>query len=289
MDTESVSANNDIDVDGLLSEIEAPSNEQLIEPGASPAQNTQQAQQASDFAFVVGGKEIKLDLAKDRDKLIKWAQQGYDAPNRIGELNKVVETYKSKEQQFKEWQEKYGPVDDYVRQNPEFWEHVTQTYQQLQAQKEQNPLHPVVGELQKRLEGLENIAQTFQSEREAQIAKQQDDQYMQEFTTLQKQYPKIDFSTPDESGKSLEYKVLEYAKDKGIREFAPAFRAFYHDELVKMAAEEAKEKLINDKQSKSKLGILGISPTPTKRISDSVKGKSYDNLYKEALSELGLE
>lgn len=286
MDTETQDTGADIDVDSLLSDIEAPNNEALIEPGAQ--QPAQAAQQAADFAFTVGGKEIKLDLMKDREKLIKWASMGYEAPGKIGELNKKLEGYTQKETQFKEWQDKYGPVDDYVRQNPEFWNHVTQSYQQQLAQQQQNPLHPVVGELQKRLEGLEGIAQTFQSERQAQIAKQQDSEYTQEFTTIQKQYPKIDFSTPDESGKSLEYKVLEYASQKGIKEFTPAFRAFYHEELVKHAAEEAKEKIINDKQSKSKLGILGISPTRTTRISDNVKGKSYNDLTNEALAELGL-
>ena len=273
--------NNDVDVDALLSDISTPTDESAIEPGAK----VEAAPVINEHEFTVGGKAIKAPI----DKILKWASMGYDAPNRIGELNKKLEGYSQKETQYKEWQDKYGPVDEYVRQNPDFWNHVTQSWQQQQQQAQQNPLHPVVGELQKRLEGLEGIAQTFQQERQEAVMKQQDSQYMEEFSTITKQYPKIDFSTPDESGKSLEYKVLEYAQEKGIREFTPAFRAFYHDELVKNASEEAKEKLVNDKQSKTKLGILGISATPTKRISDNVKGKSYDNLYKEALKELGLE
>jgi len=272
---------NDIDVDSLLADAGEATNESAIEPGAKPEA---EAQTAQEYELLVGGKQIKAPI----DKIMKWAQQGYDAPNRIGELNKTLESYKSKEQQFKEWQEKYGPVDEYVRQNPQFWNHVTQSYEQHIAQAQQNPLHPVVGELQKRLEGLEGMAQSFQQQRQAEIAKQQDTQYMEEFSAIQKQYPKVDFATPDESGKSLEYKVLEYAQAKGIKEFTPAFRAFYHEELVKNAAEEAKEKLINDKQAKSKLGILGISAAPTKRHSDSVKGKSYNDLTSEILQEYNL-
>lgn len=280
---ESQDSGSDIDVDSLLSDISSPNDESMTDPGAKPQQDA--AQQAiQEFSFKTGGREVKAPI----DKILRWAEQGYDAPNRIGELNKTLESYKSKEQQFKELQQKYGPVDEYVRQNPDFWNHVTQSYEQQMAQAQQNPLHPVVGELQKRLEGLEGIAQSFQAERQQAQAQQEDTQYMSELSAIQKQYPSIDLSTPDESGKSLEYKVLEYANQNGIKKFTTAFRDFYHDELVKRASEEAKEKVINDKQSKSKLGILGISATPTRRVSDSVKGKSYNDLTNEALAELGL-
>ena len=275
------------DADALLESIEQPAGE-MPEPGVNPQQEAAQANQASEFAFTVGGKEIKLDLAKDREKLIRWAQQGYEAPNKIGELNKTLEGYKSKEQQFKEWQERFGPVDEYVRQNPEWWSHVQSQYEQLQAQRQADPNNPIIDQLAKRLEGLEGLASSLQTERQAERAKLDDQKYMEEFQTIQKQYPKIDFATPDESGKSLEYKVLEFANTKGIKEFTTAFKAYHHDELMKLAAEEAKEKVIQDKQSKSKLGILGMSPTPTRRISDSVKGKSYADLEREALAELGL-
>lgn len=284
MEIESQDSANDIDVDSLLSDIEAPNDESQTEPGAKPHQDTATQQAIQEHALLVGGKEIKAPI----DKILKWAQQGYDAPNRIGELNKSLESYKSKEQQFKEWQDKYGPVDEYVRQNPDFWNHVTQSYQQQLQQSQQNPLHPVVEQLTKRLEGLEGIATTAQQRWQAETAMKEDSQYMEELGTIQKQYQNIDLSTPDESGKSLEFKVLEYANQNGIKKFTTAFRDFYHDELVKRAAEEAKEKVISDKQSKTKLGILGISATPTKRHSDSVKGKSYNDLTNEALAELGI-
>ncbi len=275
------------DADALLEGIEAPSGDSSME--AAPT--AEQTQQAIDFAFTVGGKEIKLDLAKDRDKLMRWAQQGYEAPNKIGELNKKLEGYTQRETQYKEWQEKYGPVDDYVRQNPQFWDHVVKQYQQQQQQVQngqQEQVSPAIQQLMQEVQGLKQIASTYQQQEQERQAMRDDALYMDEFSKVQKQYPKIDFSTPDQEGKNLEYKVLEFAQAKGIKEFTTAFKAFHHDELLKLAQEEAKEKLISDRQSKSKLGILNVSSTPTRKTSDSVKGKNYNDLAAEALQELGL-
>lgn len=266
------------DISGTESEIDEISDKKEHESAQAPI----------DIAFTVGGKEIKLDLAKDRDKLIRWAQQGYEAPNKISELNKALEGYKTKETQFQDWQKRYGPVDEYVRQNPQWWDYVQQQYEQLQQARQEDPNSPIVQALAQRLEKLEGVATTYQQQEMQRQAIREDQVLNEEIQSIQKQYPKIDFSTPGPDGKSLEYKVLEFAQAKGIREFTTAFKAFHHDELVKLAAEEAKEKLISDKQSRSKLGILGISSTPKRAISDSVKGKTYDDLYKETLSELGL-
>lgn len=276
---EDVNIENEDDADALLSDIEKPTDEtadQVTEPEAK--------QTIQEYALTIGGKEIKAPI----EKVLKWASMGYDAPNKIGELNKALEGYKSKETQFKELEDKYGVVDKYVRENPQWWEHVQSQYQQLQQQQQAQPANPLIDQMAKRLESIEGLASTLQQEREAERAKQDDAKYMEEFESIKKQYPKIDLSTPDENGKSLEYKVLEYAQSNGIRKFTTAFRDFYHDELLKMSSEEAKEKVVNDKQSKSRLGILGVSSTPTKKISDSVKGKSYADLEREALQELGI-
>lgn len=264
---------NEEDVDNLLSEIEAPQNTEM-EASPEPAQAAPQ-----EYSFKYGGKEIKAPI----DKIIKWAEMGYDAPNKIGELNKTLESYKQKEGQFSEWQKKYGAVDDYVRQNPQWWEHVSQQFQQVQAQQQtqSNPLMPVLQQLTEKITGLEGFKNDF-------VTKQEDAAYNAELDSIKKQYPKVDFDTPDAYGKSLEYKILEHAQANGLKQFKTAFRDFYHDEILKLKEEEAKEKLISDRQQKSKLGILGISSTPTKKISNDVRGKTYGDLEREALEELGI-
>lgn len=279
---------------------DVPQNEdeanQMLESLEQPTQETvEEAPVATqEFAFTVGGKELKFDLNKDRDKLIRYAQQGYDAPNRIGELTKKTQTYeqqlnewKAKEARIKEYETKYAPVDEYIQKNPQWWSAVQAELQKAQNPN-QGPVDPRFDSLLKEVDGLKQIAQTYQQRVTEQQIQQEDAKYLEDFTAIQKQYPKIDFSTPDEMGKTLEYKVLEYAQANGIKKFTTAFRDYHHDELVKIAAEEAKEKLVNDKVSKTKLGILGISPTPTPRKTESVKGKSYNDIEASILQEYGL-
>ena len=266
--------------DELLESIEAPDR--------GPIQDEKPQAQAplDEFELTVGGKAIKAK----RDQVLQWAQMGYDAPNKIRALTKDIETWKQKESQFKEMQDKYGPVDEYVRQNPKFWDHVLQSYEQRNQllQDSSNPLAQMVQQLQTQVQDLVQYKSQIE-ERESQARLQQEDQeYQQGFEELKKSYPDIDFVTPDDEGKSLEYKVLEHAQKEGIKNFKTAFRDFYHDELVKRAEGKAKESLTKEKQKNTKLGVLGLSPTPTKRALSDHRGKSWNQLAEEAMQEAGI-
>jgi len=259
----------------------------LLESISNPKEDTEKAQAESkppeEYSFNYEGKEIKAPM----DKLLKWASQGYGAPNRIGELNKQLGEWKQKESHLNELKTKYADVDNYVRQNPQWFEAVNQQYQQALAKQNQSAQmenHPLMNEfagLRKQVDELSNYKNEI-------IRTQEDQKYTHDFELLQKANPKVDFVTPDENGKTLEYKVLEYAQQNGINNFKTAFRDFYHEDLLKLKELEAREKVVTDRVGKTKLGILGISPTPTKRHTESVKGKSYDDLMREAKEELGI-
>lgn len=270
--------------DNLLNEIESAS------PGREPVQDApvQQTPQApvDEFSFTVGGKEIKAN----RDKVIRWAQMGYDAPTKLGQLTKELESWKQKESTFKQMQEKYGAVDEYVRQNPQFWDHVLKQYEQRTQMMNDpaNPLAQTVSQLQAQMQELQQYKQSIEEQQKSARIQQEDQAYMKEFEAVKTAYPQVDFVTPDESGKSLEYKVLEYATQNGITKFTTAFRDFYHDELMKMREEQGKEKVVKDKQGNKIKGILGISSQPTRKTSDDVKGKSYGDLANEIIAELKL-
>lgn len=278
---------NEEEVDALLSTIEEPVSPESTDPGAKQEPSSTIT---DEFTFKVNGKEIKAN----RDNVLRWAQQGYEAPNKIGELNKKIESWTQKEQewkaqqeQIKAYKEKYEQVDEYVKQNPQWWNTVQEQFKSTQQQGQIND--PRLDSLMKEVDSLKQVANTYQERVQQQQAQQEDAKYIESFNAIQKQYPKIDFVTPDETGKNLEYKVLEFAHKEGIKEFTTAFKAFHHDELVKLAQEEAKSKIVTDRQSKTKLGILGISSTPTPRVTDSVKGKSYNDIQAEILQEYGLK
>jgi hypothetical protein len=250
----------------------------------------QQAPQTMDeFELTVGGKQIKAK----RDQLIQWAQQGYSAPGQLSKLTRELDSYKKKwtefEPQYKTLQEKYGPVDEYVRQNPQFWDHVLKSYEQRNQVlgDTSNPLAGMVTDLQKQVQDLIQYKNQIEERQVKHQTAQEDQAYLSTLDEMQKAYPDIDFTSPDEEGRSLEYKVLEYAHENGIKNFKTAFRDFYHEELVKRSESKAKEALLKDKQKNTKLGILGVTPTPTKRTeTKNVRNKSYDDLAQEALEEL---
>lgn len=274
--------------DELLSSIEAPQPDLMEQPtqeNMSQQQTQSQQQAAQEFAIKYGGKEIKAPI----EKILRWAEQGYEAPQKIGELNKQLETWKTKEQQLKELEGKYKTVDDYARENPDWFQFIQQEYSKRTQSQQQDPNNHYISELKQQFEQQKSVLDTLMKEREEARIKQEDEQYNQNFETLKKTYPKVDFNSVDESGKSLEYRVLEHATKNGINNFTTAFKDYYFEDLQKLKEIEAKEKLLKDKQANTKLGILNVSSTPTpKRVSDNVKGKSYNDLEREALEELGI-
>lgn len=271
--------------DELLSSIESqPESSPIQDAPVAPAQ---WSPPTGEIPFSLGpGKEVKVTW----DKLQKWAQMGHSAPNQIGQLNQAIEKFREKEKYWGELDQKYGEVDKYVRQNPQFWDHVTKSYQQRDQllQDQSNPLAQTVSQLQAQLQELSQFKNSFETQQTEIRHKQEDSQYINTLGETKKAYPSIDFDTPDEMGKSLEYKILEHATKNGIKNFTTAFRDYCHDDLVKIHEEGAKERVVKERQKNAKLGIIGQTPTPTKRMSSEVKGKSYNDLADEAMAELGL-
>lgn len=279
------SIENESQADELLEQIERPSHEPIQDEKPQPPPQT-----VDEFELTVGGKQIKAK----RDQLIQWAQQGYSAPGKLSQLSRELETWKKKfsetEPEVKRLRETYGPVDEYVKQNPQFWDHVVQSYQNKNQllNDQSNPIAQEVQSLRQTVQDLIQYKNQMEDERQKQLAAQDDQNYMQTFEETKKAYPDIDFDTPDEEGKSLEYKILEHAQNEGIKNFKTAFRDFYHDELIKREAGKAKESVLKEKQKNTKLGILGITPMPTKKVSSDHRGKSYDDLAAEALREYNI-
>ncbi len=131
---------------------------------------------------------------------------------------------------------------------------------------------------------VQNINQEFTSSKQ----QAEDQQLDQLVTEIREKYKDIDWDTPDENGKPLEYRVLEFAQENGIKRFDTAFKAFYHDELIQRAEAQAKQNVSKDIQTKSKMGLLGTTPKPTRGIQavKDVKNKSYENIMSEIREEI---
>lgn len=271
--------------DALLEQIETPASGEIQDTQAQAQPQTQ-----DEWELTVGGKAIKAK----RDQIMQWAQQGYSAPGKISSLTREYEALKKKYadegNQWKAMQEKYGPVDEYVRQNPQFWEHVTKSYEQRNnlLNDQSNPLAQTVNDLQAKIQDLIQYKNQVEEERQKHRTQEEDQAYLSTLQEVQKAYPDIDFVTADEEGKTLEYRVLEHAQQNGISSFKAAFRDFYFDELQKRSESKAKESLVKEKQKNTKLGVLGVTSAPQRKTSGDHRNKSYDDLAREALDELGI-
>lgn len=280
------------DVDSLLQSIEQPGSTDIPMKAETP-EPSPQPQAPSELEFSWKDKQIKVPYSDARVK--QWASQGYDYAQRMAEFKQQEQAFTQKQQQISELEQMYGPVDKYVRENPDWWNHVMQQYQtrQQQAQATQDPNNPVLGvlnDLQSKLQQHEQFISESTQEK-LRLQREKDDQALTgDIQSIRDTYKNIDFDTPDEFGKSLEYKVLEHAHQNGIRNFKTAFKDFYHDQLMKHAEERGKQNVQNDIQKKTKLGLLGTSQAPKKAINSAqnVKNKSYNELYREALDELGI-
>jgi len=278
-----------IDVDSVLAGIESPSSG--IPMSADPVSSEPPPQEAKatpqEFEINWNGKQIKAPL----DKMTKWAGQGYDYAQRMEALKAQQAEFENTRQQFEPKLQRYSEVDEFASKNPEWWDHVTKSWQE--RQQALDPSNPIAGELQavkQELQELKKFREQLTQEKSAEMQKAEDDRLDSEISQMREQHKDLDWASVDENGFSLESRILRHATDNGINSFRAAFRDYNHDRLVEMAAMRAKEDAVKERQKNEKAGLLGYSRTPRSGVqgASDVKGKTYSQLAQEALSELGL-
>lgn len=244
--------------------------------------------QAEMYEFVHNGKTIQAP----RDQMIKWAQMGYNYPQRAQQLNQQLQQW---EQQKSAWEKDWGvykQVDQWAKQNPDQWQRIQQG---LEAPEPQAPQHDPYAskfkQLESKLSATEQFIQAQMAEKQQATRAQEDQKLNQEITSIRDQYKDLEWDTPDQDGKSLEHRVLEHAEKLGIPSFDAAFKHLLHDQLVARAQNFGKQTVAKNIQQQTRMGVLGKSPTPaTKGFSQpkDIQNQSYESLLQEALSELGM-
>lgn len=273
------SNSDDIDVDGLLANVNEPSEgipmtAKQEAPPAAPA--------IQEFEYDWRGQKIKEPI----DMILKRASMGRDYAQSTAELNQERAKW---DQEKKSWEDKwsrYREVDEFAQKNPDWWNNVEQQYQGREKPAGIDPnLKPVLDELN---QVKSELSEWKQEKQKLQISKE-DEAFAKEEQGIKAKYPDLPWDVPGSDGKSLYYKVLEHGTQNGISSFKTAFMDFYHDELEKRAESRGREAVAKDTQKKTKLGLLGETQAPKKGLSSvqNVKNRSYDDLMQEALAELG--
>lgn len=241
-------------------------------------------QQVEEYELTVNGKPIKAN----REQVLKWASMGYNAPTTQGTLKKQIDQMKSQIDQYKSYDETYKPIDEWAKKNPEKWKELFYTWQTGQHNTQFAQLPPDV--LQK-LDQTQTLMNSLLQEREQQKIQAEDQALDTEISTIKKDAKEkwaIDLDRADDTGKTGEQKVLEYAHQNGIPTFAAAFKVFYHDDLVRTAEERGKTAVNNGLQKQARDGFIGKTPTPTKGITSpqNIRARGYNDLANEAVEEL---
>ncbi len=284
--------NEEMDVDGILAGIESPSSSVPMnsEPMAqAPAQASPdpKAQTPREYEFKWNGKQIKAP----EDRMLQWASQGYDYSQKAENLKAMQAEFENTRHQCEPKLQRYSEVDEYAAKNPEWWDHVNKSWQE--RQQALDPSNPVAGEIQtikSELAELKKFRSELVQEKTAAQQKAEDDQLDSEIAAMRTQHKDLDWASVDETGFSLESRILKHATDNGISSFRAAFRDYNHEKLIEMAAMQAKESAVKERQKAVKAGLMGYSSTPRNGLqATDVKGKSYNQLIQEAMTELGIK
>jgi len=236
--------------------------------------------------------EVAEGVNASEEQLVDYAKKGY-------EFNQNQESFNKEKQEYDGIVNKYKQIDEFAIQNPEWWDHVQNSYSNREANNDtidqgNNLPAELSPELQSMQNQLNEVTQFISAQKQEQNKRQiaeEDSLLDAEVNDVREKYDYMDFGKADEKGLTLEQKVLNHAKEIGTGSFRVAFRDYAHDKLIAKAQEVGKENLGKVIEKQTKLGILGNkekSAMPEFK-GGNVKNKSYDDLLKEGLDELGIK
>ncbi len=291
---------NEINVDELLSEIEAPSPERGMTSDETPEAAAPEPEAATwngqEWEFEWNGKKIAPD---SRDKAKIWMSQGYNYSQRMGELNKThaqkVADAEQRARAASELEQRFSPyakVDEYAKQNKEWWDFVQQQYDQRQSQQPQmDPnLQNLIKPLEEKLGKFEQYFGQIEQQNAQKVEQEQDQALDTEIGSIRKEHPNIDLGAVDpESGETLELRILKHSQSIGTSSFKAAFWDYLGPKLIQEAKASGREAIAKDAQQQAKKGILGKTPAPVKQGLKPVNTKapwndpqfSAENILKE--------
>jgi hypothetical protein len=294
LENESLGSSQDIDVDALLASIESPEGQTVPEGENAKAGEADAPVSPETPAAEAMHKLERKGITKDFpiSKVLQFAQQGWDYQEKMAEFNRQQEEFKTQSQSHAEALERlktYQQLEDYIKQDPQWWEHIRGAYNPRATGLEQggNP-----ASLQKVIdEQVSKAVEPFKSFMEQQELAKQDAQLETEIKGYRDSYPDFDWKTTDDLGRSvLEQQILAHAVENRIGNFRAAANDFLHEQHVKRTELKSREKVSQELKKQTKLGLGPVTNLPVTDIkrAKNVSASSYDDIAQDALRELGI-
>lgn len=266
---------------------------------AEPSPTQETAPAYSPVTFTANGKEV---VADDPEKLKQWASMGYNYGQHMEQFKKQQEEFNQKNQDYNNKFGLYEQIDKAASDNPDWWNHVQSSFQnrgqqnQVQAptQEGESQLSPELAALKEEFSQEVNELKSFKNDvlarENARKMEQEDTALKNEVQSIRENHSDLDWTTPDENGKSLEFRILEHAEKNGINSFDVAFKHMMHDELLNRAKQASLDTARKEIQRNHKIGLLGETPEPLKKYTGEgdIKNKTMDDIEQDILKEYGL-
>jgi len=249
------------------------------------------------FTYTASGKQVEEPL----ETVLKRASMGYNYAQHMNEFKSQraawEESTREKEARIRELEQKWSPYESYAKENPEWAEHVRSSWENRtgggfngQQSPQSTPEQVLPQHVRQELDELRSFRDEFKGFRDSMRQQNEDHALKQDIDSTVSEYKNFDFSRSDpETGKTLEYKILEHMQRNGINSFKAAFRDLMFDEIVGKEAMKAKEEAANAIKQRNQEGFVAESKEPAFKFSGGQpKARSYFDLVEEGGRELGM-
>lgn len=247
------------------------------------------------FKLNYRGKEEEYPI----EKVLSFAQQGRDYNERMALFNrdralfdaerqKSDARYKGLEDRLKQ----YGEIEAYQKQDPAWWQHVVQSYQQARSQG-QAQVAQLPPEVQKEIEENREFRTRFEEREQAEVIAKEDQALELEISQYREKNPAFEWEKVDEHGFNLEQRILNHATKLGLTKpehFKLAAFDLLQDEILKRKEHEAKEGVGKHLEKVTKLGMGPVTERRTLGVKPvrNVAEKDWNEIAEEAKAAIGI-
>ena len=298
------------DVDALLKQAYQSDDSQQDDkvPSEGNIDNDVEGKSVSEEKFdgriiTANGKEVKIA----KDKIDQYLSKGYAFESKMSDLNvdkqKFTDERDSWNTEKSEMDTRYSELkqlDDYARDNPEWLEKIKTSFNQKdELEKEvisnhdpDDPLIKKIDSMQEKLSKYENHIENEIKEREDRKQAESNAKFDSQVLDYKQKFSNLDWNTKDDSGKTLEDKVIDFADKRKLSSFEDAFKLLHFDDFQKRSEIKGKEEAGKSIQQAKKLGLGAITDQPSTKLPSNVKdirNKSYNESIKEGLAEMGIK
>ena len=219
--------------------------------------------------YSASGKEVEESISD----ILKRASQGYHYSQRMGELKTQETEWQRQIAESQAMSDKYREIDQYARDNPEWFDHWNNAYQNrgmaVGSPEQQGGFDPaqITQMIDQKLAPFQETIQQQKERMESERRSQEDAALDTQVQATRQEFADIDFAaTNPEDGQSLENKVYQFMIDNGVNDFNQAYKMMDYDNIMARQVEKAKADLVKQEQMKRKQGIVsetsGQAKTP---------------------------